>query len=116
LVLPYVDASQSALIAAAYFFRKPVLITRTGALPEYVEDGHTGLVMEPDHPASFARCLEEMVSDPVRLAQMGSAGRLWYDVQRAVEMRTMTEMYLRLANRESLKAPVGSYALGGHSG
>ena len=116
LVLPYLDATQSALIAAAYFFRKPVLITRTGALPEYVEDGYTGSVMEPDHPASFARCLEEMVSDPVRLAQMGSAGRLWYDIQRTDEMRTLTDMYLRLAHQESFNAPVGSFALGGHLG
>ena len=115
LVLPYVDATQTALIAAAYFFRKPVVITRTGALPEYVDDGYTGCVMEPDHPASLARCLEEMVSDPVRLAQMGSAGRLWYDAQRAAEMRTLTEMYQRLAKRASVQAPVGSYALGGHS-
>jgi len=91
------------------------VITRTGALPEYVVDGDTGCIMEPDHPASLARCLEEMVSDPVRLAQMGSAGRLWYDAQRAAEMRTLTEMYQRLAKRASLQAPVGSYALGGHS-
>jgi len=116
LVLPYVDATQTALIAAAYFFRKPVLVTRTGALPEYVEDGHTGYITEPDHPASLARCLEAMVSDPIRLAQMGSAGRLWYDAQRAAETRTMTEMYQRLANRESVKMPVGSYAMGRRSG
>jgi glycosyltransferase involved in cell wall biosynthesis len=28
VVLPYVDATQSALIAAAYFFGKPVIVTR----------------------------------------------------------------------------------------
>ena len=39
VVLPYLDATQSALIAAAYHFRKPVVVTRTGALPEYVLDG-----------------------------------------------------------------------------
>ena len=74
-VLPYVNATQSALIAAAYFFRKPVLATRTGALPEYVEDGRTGCIVEPGHPATLARCLADMLGDPADLAGMGTKGR-----------------------------------------
>ncbi len=98
VVLPYLDATQSALVAAAYYFRKPVVVTRTGALPEYVEDDQTGRVVEPGHPASLARCLEEMLSDPVRLAQMGAAGRTWYDACRDIEMTTLLEMYQTVAN------------------
>jgi starch synthase len=97
LVLPYVDATQSALIAAAYYFRKPVIVTRTGALPEYVEEGRTGYVVEPDHPASLARCLERMLGDLAGLARMGAAGRTWYDARRAEEERTLVQMYQRLA-------------------
>jgi glycosyltransferase involved in cell wall biosynthesis len=93
VVLPYIDATQSALVAAAYYFRKPVVVTRTGALPEYVEDGQTGRVVEPGHPASLARCLDDMLSDPIRLAQMGAAGRTWYDAYREIEMTTLLEMY-----------------------
>jgi alpha-maltose-1-phosphate synthase len=93
LVLPYIDATQSALVAAAYYFRKPVVVTRTGALPEYVEDDQTGRVVEPGHPASLARCLEEMLSDPIRLGQMGAAGRTWYDAYREIEMAALLEMY-----------------------
>jgi len=93
VVLPYIDASQSALVAAAYYFRKPVVVTRTGALPEYVEDDQTGRVVEPGHPASLARCLEDMLSDPIRLAQMGAAGRTWYDAYREIETTTLLEMY-----------------------
>ena len=106
LVLPYVDATQSALIAAAYYFRKPVVVTRTGALPEYVEDGLTGRVIEPGHPATLARCLDEMLHDPARLARMGAAGRAWYDAHRAAEERTLIEMYLRLANKRPLDDPI----------
>ena len=36
LVLPYRDATQSALVAAAYAFGVPVIVTDVGALPEYV--------------------------------------------------------------------------------
>ncbi len=99
VVLPYLDATQSALVAAAYYFRKPVVVTRTGALPEYVEDDETGRVVEPGHPASLARCLEEMLADPVRLAQMGAAGRIWYDAYREIELATLLEMYQQVANR-----------------
>jgi len=97
LVLPYVDATQSALIAAAYYFHKPVVVTCSGALPEYVEEGRTGHVVEPGHPPTLARCLEAMLDDPARLAHMGAAGRAWYDAQRAEERRTLIQMYDRLA-------------------
>ena len=97
LVLPYVDASQSALIAAAYYFRKPVIVTRTGALPEYVVEDVTGHVVEPDHPAGLARCLENMLTDPVKLERMGTAGRAWYEKHRMEEEAALIQVYARLA-------------------
>jgi glycosyltransferase involved in cell wall biosynthesis len=97
VVLPYVDASQSALIAAAYFFRKPVVVTRAGALDEYVENGRTGFVVEPDHPPGMARCLSAALSDPARLAQMGAAGRAWYEERRAAEEQALLRMYEQVA-------------------
>jgi len=109
LVLPYVDATQSALIAAAYYFRKPVIVTRTGALPEYVEEEITGRIVEPDHPAGLARSLEEMLGDPEGLRRMGTAGRAWYDARRATEEQALHEVYTRLAEsgrRAGVRAPL----------
>jgi len=97
LVLPYVDATQSALIAAAYYFRKPVVVTRTGALPEYVEEERTGRIVEPDHPAALARTLEALLSDPDELERMGTAGRAWYESRRAAEEEALLDAYTRLA-------------------
>ncbi len=93
VVLPYVDATQSALIAAAYFFGKPVIVTRTGALPEYVIDGETGWVIEPRNPQALAECLLEAFSDPARLMEMGATGREWYRAQRCIEHSTLLAMY-----------------------
>jgi len=93
VVLPYLDATQSALIAAAYFFGKPVIVTRSGALPEYVVEGETGWVIEPGDAERLARCLEVGLSSPARLSQMGQVGRAWYQAQRATERETLRLMY-----------------------
>ncbi len=93
VVLPYVEASQSALIAAAYFFAKPVVVTRVGALPEYVLEGETGWVVPPGNPRALAQCLQAALGDPARLAQMGQAGRAWYDRHIRLEEGLLPRMY-----------------------
>lgn len=98
LVLPYVGATQSALIPAAYFFHKAVLTTSSGALHEYVEPGVTGWVVEPRHPQSLARALTEALSDFDQLMNMGRAGRRWYDEHREMESAAVQQMYTRLAD------------------
>jgi glycosyltransferase involved in cell wall biosynthesis len=97
LVLPYIGATQSALIPSAYFFHKAVLTTSSGALHEYVEPGITGWVVEPKHPSSLARALTEALSDFDQLARMGRAGRRWYDEHRESENAAVQQMYTRLA-------------------
>jgi glycosyltransferase involved in cell wall biosynthesis len=97
VVLPYVDATQSALIAAAYFFKKPVLVTYAGALTEYVEPGVTGFVCEPDHPPSLARQLACAFAQPDRLQTMGASGRRWYDERRQQELTALLTLYERAA-------------------
>jgi glycosyltransferase involved in cell wall biosynthesis len=96
LVLPYVDATQSALIPAAYFFRKPVVASRAGALAEYVEDGLTGCIVEPDHPPSLARAMAALLSDPQRLRMMGEAGHAWYRRRREEETAALMRLYSRV--------------------
>jgi len=93
VLLPYIDATQSALIASAYFFQKPVLVSRSGALPEYVKDGETGFIVEPGHPTTLARALSAAICDPQRLRHMGRAGRQWYDRQRLVEEERLQTLY-----------------------
>jgi glycosyltransferase involved in cell wall biosynthesis len=93
VVLPYIDATQSALVGAAYFFRKPALVSRSGALAEYVVEGETGFIVEPAHPASLARSLTEALGDPARLQEMGQNGREWYEQQRRLEWKALEKLY-----------------------
>ena len=97
LVLPYIGATQSALIPAAYFFHKAVLTTSSGALHEYVQPGVTGWVVEPKQPASLARALTVALSDFDHLVSMGNAGRRWYDEHREAESAAIEYLYDRFA-------------------
>ena len=93
VVLPYRDATQSALIAAAYFFRKPVIVTRSGALPEYVNDGVTGWIIEPGNPQALADCLRRVWQVREQTQRMGEAGRAWYESQYQSELATLQQIY-----------------------
>ena len=101
VVLPYVEASQSALVAAAYFWHKPVIVTRTGALPEYVVEGETGWVVPSGDASALASALKEALSSPARLSEMGRAGRAWWERQRLAEGQALDLMYRAAAGRHA---------------
>jgi glycosyltransferase involved in cell wall biosynthesis len=64
VVLPYVDATQSAVVSLAYAFDKPVITTHVGGLPEVVTDGETGFVVPPrDHAALAAAIVKYFQGD-----------------------------------------------------
>ena len=62
-----------AMEAAAY--GRPVVASRVGGLPELVEDGVTGWLVEPNSPTELAGRLEWMADNPVAAISMGNAGR-----------------------------------------
>ena len=52
-----------------------VVASRTGGIPEVVNDGVTGLLVPPDDPASLADALNRLLRGPGRAQAMGLAGR-----------------------------------------
>lgn len=116
VVLPYRDATQTALIAAAYFFGKPVIVTRAGALPEYVLDNETGWIVPPGDATALAEALHAANRDAARLAEMGAAGRSWYHDKRAEERRTLRRMYETVSSQGRLQVVLTEQATrGGYS-
>jgi glycosyltransferase involved in cell wall biosynthesis len=54
VVLPYTSATQSGIVQIAYAFLKPVIVTRVGGLPDVVEDGKTGYIIDPKNSQQIA--------------------------------------------------------------
>jgi starch synthase len=52
-----------------------VVASRVGGIPEVVDQGVTGLLVPPGDPGALAAGLNELVTDPVRAAALGRAGR-----------------------------------------
>ena len=53
----------------------PVIATKIGGMPEVVDDGITGFLVEPGNPQALADATVEMIGDPNRARAMGKAGR-----------------------------------------
>ena len=53
----------------------PVVATRVGGIPSVLDGGRYGVLVPPDDPAALADALIELLSDPVRRAELGQAGR-----------------------------------------
>lgn len=74
---PYIEASQSGVIAAGYAFGVPSIATRVGALPEVVVDGENGLLVEPNDADAFADALIRYLGDPELRLHLQKGVRAW---------------------------------------
>lgn len=68
VVLPYEPATQSGIVQIAYRFNKPVIVTNEGGLPDVVEDGKAGYVVEPENGKALAEAIDysDAAEPPVR--------------------------------------------------
>jgi len=73
VALPYQDATQSGIVPIAYLFGRPVVATRVGSIPEVVDDGKTGLLVEPGDEQSLANAVVKLLRDPDTCKSMGKA-------------------------------------------
>lgn len=90
VALPYTSASQSGVLPIAASFALPVVATRTGGLPEQLEDGKTGLLVAPGDAAALAEALQRLLVDPVLAERMGRTLREDYLSARSWERAAET--------------------------
>jgi glycosyltransferase involved in cell wall biosynthesis len=76
LILPSIwHESYGLPIAEAMACGTAVLASRTGGIPELVEDGVTGVLVPPCSPSSLGKALADIVADRSALKRMGLAAR-----------------------------------------
>ncbi len=59
----------------AMAMRAPVIVTGVGGVPELVDDGVNGLLVQPERPTELADKIEVVARDPALARRLGEAGR-----------------------------------------
>lgn len=69
VVVPYIDATQSGVIMSAYAFDKPCVVTNVGGLPEMVDNGNLGIIVQPKDEGQLADAIKKLHDSPDLLCQ-----------------------------------------------
>ncbi|MDH3663582.1 MAG: glycosyltransferase family 4 protein [Alphaproteobacteria bacterium] len=73
VVLPYIEASQSGILALAAAFGKPAIVSDVGEIGELVRSSGMGLVVPPNDPQALASAISRVLSDPALAKQLAAA-------------------------------------------
>jgi glycosyltransferase involved in cell wall biosynthesis len=93
VALPYLTASTSGVLMTAYSYAKPVVSTRVGCLPEYVEEGRTGLLVPPSNVEQLADAIVRLLLDDALRHRMGENALRWIEEkQKSITAQTL-EVY-----------------------
>lgn len=75
LLTPTRAESFGRTVAEAMACGVPVVSSRTGALPELIEDGVNGILVPANDPQALAEATLELLDNPRKAEEMGRAGR-----------------------------------------
>ena len=80
LVLPTIEREGlSVALVEGLCAGIPLVGSRLGGIPEVVEDGVNGVLVEPRDAGDLCRALETLLGSPALRKRMGDAGRAMYD-------------------------------------
>jgi glycosyltransferase involved in cell wall biosynthesis len=72
---PTLDEALGMSAAEAQACGLPAVASRTGGVPDIVEDGVTGILTPPGEPSPLADALRGLISDPKRRTKLAAAAR-----------------------------------------
>jgi glycosyltransferase involved in cell wall biosynthesis len=75
VVLPYIEASQSGIVAMAFAFGKPVIATQVGSIPEMVEHNVTGIIIAPKNKTKLSLAIIDLLTHPEKRRHMSENAR-----------------------------------------
>jgi glycosyltransferase involved in cell wall biosynthesis len=111
LVLPSIYEEFGTVLVEALHARLPVVASRVGGIPDIIEDGVNGLLVEPGDPSALAAAIDTVLGDRALAARFSAgAGRraAAYRLDRVgAEMETL---YRRLTLEPGSGSPAGRAA------
>jgi D-inositol-3-phosphate glycosyltransferase len=71
VVMPYRSIYQSGIVHLAFAFKRPVIATRVGGLPEVVQDGKNGFLVAKDDVQALSSTIVKALANIPALEKMG---------------------------------------------
>lgn len=75
LIVPSLNEGMGRVIAEAGLLSKAVVGSRVGGIPDLIEDGKTGLLVEPRNSSEIARAVTRLLADPALRERLGKGLR-----------------------------------------
>lgn len=77
VVLPSLQDTMPFTVMEAQILGKPVVASRVGGIPEMIESGKTGILVEPGDATALAGALQQLVENRDLRHQLGSRAARW---------------------------------------
>lgn len=99
-VLASLSESQPLVVSEAMAYGKPVVASNCGGLPDWVEAGESGFLIEPGKREELLPFLERLITDEELRRRMGERGRAIYQERQATDvvLNKMEAIYAGLVN------------------
>ena len=104
-VLPSLHEGIPMVLLEALALSRPVVASRTGGIPEVIEDGVSGLLVEAGNPMALAEALAVLTKDVARAEQLGKNGRVRVEQRFTsnVMAAKTADLYRRLVSSRFMK-------------
>jgi glycosyltransferase involved in cell wall biosynthesis len=79
-VFPSLQEALGTAILEALAMRKAVVASRVGGIPEIIEDGNTGFLVDPESPAAIAERVIPLLKNPGLRRKLGDQGRRFVEI------------------------------------
>jgi glycosyltransferase involved in cell wall biosynthesis len=120
LVLPSIYEEFGTVLVEALHARLPVVASRVGGIPEIIEDGVNGLLVEPGDPAALAAAIDTVLGDrglAARFAANAAQRAAAYRLDRVgAEMETLYRRLTEPRNGRQTGRAAGTTRRRGQSG
>jgi len=94
VILPYLSASQSGVIATAAAFGVPVVATRTGGIPEQIKDGKTGCLIDPGSVDQLVTTVMHLLEDEQYAFSIGQ--NLMFDFEQNMNWKIIAKEFYNI--------------------